>query len=181
MLLSARKSLLLLVDLQERLVPAIHQGSAVVANALWLAQVARVLEVPVLASEQYPRGLGATVGVLREQLEADCVLEKLHFSCAASPACRERIEAQDRRQVVIAGAEAHVCVLQTAVGLRERGYQVAVVAEGVGSRRPEDKALALERLRAEAVMVLCREMVAFEWLGEAGNDRFREVSKRFLR
>jgi nicotinamidase-related amidase len=181
MLLSAQRSLLLLVDLQERLLAALPEQAALLENALWLLQVAQALEVPVLASEQYPRGLGPTAEALRAELPEGCVMDKLHFSCAASPACRERIEAFERRQVVIAGAEAHVCVLQTAIGLRERGYHACVVAEAVASRRPADKALALARLRQEGVAVLSREMVAFEWLGEAGNERFRAVSKRFLR
>jgi len=181
MLLSAHRSLLLLVDLQERLLPAIHGHEEVVENARWLLGVARALDVPVLVSEQYPNGLGPTTEALRRELPEGCVMEKTHFSCAAAPSCRERIEETERRQVVIGGVEAHVCALQTAIGLRERGYTACVVAEAVSSRRPADKALALARLRDEGVVVLSREMVAFEWLGDSSHERFREVSREFLR
>ncbi|MBK8508828.1 MAG: hydrolase [Candidatus Competibacter sp.] len=181
MLMKAETSCLLVVDFQERLMPAIHQADQVVANGVWLIQIARRLDVPVLASEQYPRGLGHTVSAIRELLPEDAFVEKTHFSCAAELDCMRRIDLLDRPQVVLVGAEAHVCVLQTALGLRMAGKDVYLVADGVSSRSPTDVQLALERMRAEGVRIVSREMVAFEWLHQAGTESFRAISREFLR
>ncbi|HMQ12330.1 MAG TPA: hydrolase [Candidatus Competibacter phosphatis] len=181
MLMKIETSCLLAVDFQERLMPAVHDTDHIVANAAWLIQIAQRLNVPVLASEQYPRGLGHTVAAIRELLPAEAFMEKLHFSCAAERDCMRRIDALGRQQIVVIGAEAHVCVLQTALDLRAAGRDVYLVADAVSSRSPRDVELALERMRAEGVRVVSREMVAFEWLHQAGDDRFREISREFLR
>jgi nicotinamidase-related amidase len=180
MLLTAEHSLLLVVDIQERLAPAINGGQAVLENTLWLARVAQRLEVPVLATVQYPQGLGPLVPELAALLPREAVVEKSHFSAVAE-GCLDALPDYARRQVVLAGTETHVCVLQTALDLIARGKEVFVVAEAVGSRRPEDKALALERLRQHGAQIVSREMVAFEWLHRAGNDRFRQISREFIR
>lgn len=181
MLMKIETSCLLAVDFQERLMPAVHDTDHIVANAAWLIQIAQRLNVPVLASEQYPRGLGHTVAAIRKLLPAEAFMEKLHFSCAAERDCMRRIDALGRQQIVVIGAEAHVCVLQTALDLRAAGRDVYLVADAVSSRSPRDVELALERMRAEGVRVVSREMVAFEWLHQAGDDRFREISREFLR
>lgn len=181
MLMRAETSCLLVVDFQERLMPAIHDADRILANGAWLIQIAQRLEVPVLASEQYPKGLGHTVAAIRELLPAEAFMEKLHFSCAADRDCMRRIDALNRGQMVIIGAEAHVCVLQTALDLRAVGKEVYLVADAVSSRSPRDVELALERMRAEGVRVVSREMVAFEWLRQAATEQFREISREFLR
>jgi len=180
MLLKADQSLLLVIDIQERLAPAIHDTAAVTAHNLWLVEVARRLAVPILATVQYPKGLGPLVPVLAEKLQPEEVVEKIHFSAVAD-GCLDDLPALARRQVVITGTETHVCVLQTALDLLGRGKEVFVVAEAVGSRRPEDKALALERLRQAGCVIVSREMVAFEWLHRAGSDLFRSVSRDLIR
>ena len=181
MLMKAETSGVLVVDLQERLMRAIHQADQVIAHGAWLIQIAQRLQVPVLTSEQYPQGLGSTVAAIRALLPASAFMEKTHFSCAAEPDCLRRIDALDRRQVVVIGAEAHVCVLQTALGLQAAGKEVYLVADAVSSRAPRDVELALERMRAEGVRIVSREMVVFEWLERAGDDRFRAISREFLR
>ena len=181
MLMKIETSCLLAVDFQERLMPAIHDADRIVANGAWLIQIAQRLNVPVLASEQYPRGLGHPVAAIRELLPAEAFMEKLHFSCAAERDCMRRIDALGRQQIVVIGAEAHVCVLQTALDLHAAGRDVYLVADAVSSRSPRDVELALERMRAEGVRVVSREMVVFEWLHQAGDDRFREISREFLR
>ena len=138
MLMRAETSCLLVVDFQERLMPAIHEADRTVANGAWLIRVAQRLEVPVLASEQYPRGLGHTVAAIRELLPAEAFMEKIHFSCAADRDCMRRIDALGREQIVVIGAESHVCVLQTALGLRAAGKEVYLVADAVSSRSPRD-------------------------------------------
>jgi len=181
-LLERERSELVVVDVQERLLPAVADGDAVREAVIWLARLAAALGVPVTVSEQYPRGLGHTDGTLKGVLPEDArVLEKSHFSCAAEPALRQALAAGGRDRFVVCGTEAHVCVLQSAIGLQEAGFGVAVVADAVGSRRPSDRELALARLRQAGVDVVSREMVAFEWLHRAGTDEFRRISRQFLR
>ena len=180
MLIKEGHSLLLLIDLQERLAPAIRDIDAVLRHNLWLVAVAKRLGVPVAATVQYPAGLGPMVPELTARIPAADVVEKIHFSAVAD-GCLEALPGFSRRQVVLTGTEAHVCVLQTALGLLELGKEVFVVAEAVGSRRPEDRELALERLRQAGCRIVSREMVAFEWLHKAGSDVFREISRKYLR
>jgi len=180
MLIEADHSLLLLIDLQERLAPAIQDIDTVLRHNLWLMAVAHRLSVPVGATVQYPSGLGPLVPELGAAIPPDRVVEKIHFSAVAD-GCLERLPDFSRRQIVLTGTEAHVCVLQTALGLRALGKEVFVVAEAVGSRRATDKDLALARLRQEGCRIVSREMVAFEWLHKAGTDVFRQISREFLR
>lgn len=180
MLIERDRSALLVVDIQERLLPHIHDGQAVLDNAVWLVKVAQRLGVPVMVTEQYPKGIGPTVAALRGLTFPESIAEKLHFSCVATK-CLERLPGNDRPQLVVAGTESHVCVLQTVLDLRAQGREVFVVAEAVGSRRPSDKELALARMRTHGIHVVSREMVAFEWLKQAGTDEFRAVSREFLK
>ena len=180
MLIRADHSMLLLIDLQERLAPAIRDIDAVLRHNLWLVAVAQRLAVPAAATVQYPAGLGPMVPTLTARIQAEDIVEKIHFSAVAD-GCLEALAGFSRRQVVLTGTEAHVCVLQTALDLLAIGKEVFVVAEAVGSRRPEDRELALERLRQEGCRIVSREMVAFEWLHKAGSDIFREISREYLR
>ena len=180
MLMNRDQSVLLVVDIQERLLPHIHEGEAVLDNTVWLVKVAQRLGVPVMVSEQYPKGIGPTVAVLRGLTFPEAIGKKLHFSCVAGK-CLDGLAGAGRPQVVVAGTESHVCVLQTVLDLRRQGKEIFVVAEAVGSRRPSDKELALARMRSHGVHVVSREMVAFEWLRQAGTDEFRAVSREFLR
>jgi len=180
MLINADHSLLLLIDLQERLAPAIQDIDTVLRHNLWLVAVAQRLAVPVGATVQYPSGLGPMVPELGTCIAPDRIVEKIHFSAVAD-GCLERLPDFSRRQIVLTGTEAHVCVLQTALGLRALGKEVFVVAEAVGSRHATDKDLALARLRQEGCRIVSREMVAFEWLHKAGTDQFRQISREFLR
>ena len=135
MLMRRDLGLLLIVDIQEKLAPAILNADAAVANAAKLIHAAKHLGVPILASEQYPKGLGRTVSSLRELLPADSIFDKAHFSCLREQGVAERLQQRQRRQIVICGMEAHVCVLQTAMDIRGAGYEAIVVADAVSSRR----------------------------------------------
>lgn len=177
MLLDRHRSLLLVVDIQARLAPAIAGAEAVIARTRLLLEAAARLEVPVVVSEQYPQGLGHTDERLLPLPEGARILPKIAFSAARDEAIRAHLDRLGRRQVVMAGMEAHVCVLQTALGLKEKGFDVAVVADAVGSRLPERRALGLERMRARGIDIVDSEMVLFEWLGEAGTPVFRELSR----
>ncbi|MER2554259.1 MAG: hydrolase [Thauera sp.] len=180
MLIKPDRSTLLLIDLQERLRPALHEATQVLEASIWLARVAQRLAIPVICTEQYPQGLGPTSPELRALLPDECIVEKIHFSAVADGAVF-RAAGGDRAQFVVAGTEAHVCVQQTVLDLIAAGRRVFVVADAVGSRRSADKTLALERMRGHGADVVSREMVAFEWLQQAGTDLFREVSRDFIR
>ena len=179
-LMRADQSALLVIDVQERLLPHIHDWQRVLGHIDWLVQVAQRLAIPVAATEQYPKGIGHTHPLVAERLPAGSVGEKLHFSCVDGN-CLTGLPGMARPQIVVCGIESHVCVLQTALRLAETGRQVFVVAEAVGSRDPAHKELALARMRSNGIQIVCREMVAFEWLGQAGTEQFRDISKNFLK
>jgi nicotinamidase-related amidase len=181
MLLQANDSMVLLIDIQQKLAPAIYETKAVEQAAAWVLQVALKLDIPLLATEQYPQGLGHTVPSLRELLPDDAVLEKVHFSAWREPAVQQRLAILGRQQIVVMGTESHVCVLQTALDLLAAGYQVFVVAEAVGSRTVENKQLALSRMQQAGCQIVSTEMLAFEWLERAATDSFRQISKGWVR
>jgi nicotinamidase-related amidase len=175
MMIRRQDSLLLLIDVQERLAPAIDAGEAAVARAALLARAAALLELPVVITEQYPQGLGPTVAPVRAAAPAATTIAKTSFAASGEPAVRAAVEAGGRRQLVIGGMETHVCVLQTALDLRDRGFEVAIVADAVGSRRPASRELGLARLRHAGCAIVDSEMVMFEWLERAGTAEFRAL------
>lgn len=179
MLLAADRSQLLIVDVQDRLLPAMADPGAVLRQCIILARAAAELGVPATASAQYPKGLGPVVADLRELVGDDAILDKLAFSCARDPGLRARLEAgreRGRDQVVVAGIEAHVCVLQTCLELAERGFKVACAIDATGSRQPGSVEVAAARLQAAGVLIITVEMAVFEWLGVAGTEKFKRVS-----
>ncbi|MEY3200519.1 MAG: hypothetical protein RIR70_69 [Pseudomonadota bacterium] len=182
MLIDRQHSMLLVVDMQTRLLPAIHDHQAVVEGVSWLIAAAKLMNVPVLATEQNPAGLGPTLPEIAALLppRSQAIPGKLEFSCAAGR-CFDGSASPERQQVVVCGIEAHVCVLQTAIELHARGRNVFVVADAIGSRKVADRDLALSRLAACGVYVVSREMVGFEWLRAAGSDEFRAFSKALLK
>ncbi|MDW8340780.1 MAG: hydrolase [Geminicoccaceae bacterium] len=177
-LLVREDCVLLLVDLQERLAPAIQDNARVVARCRLLVAAARTLGVPILVSEQYPQGLGPTVAALAAELGDAPRFAKLEFSCAAVPSIVEAVRATGRHTLVLGGMEAHVCVLQTALGFRALGLSVVVVADATGSRREESRSLAFARARSAGCDVVDSEMVVFEWLGRAGTPEFKTLAPR---
>ena len=180
MKLVAARSILLIIDLQERLLPAIENGERVLEHAAWLISVARQLHIPVLFTEQYPQGLGATAPVIAKRSRPGETLQKSHFSAVAEGNLLSHPAAQ-RQQWVICGTESHVCVQQTVLDLLAAGRDVAVVDEAVGSRQNRDKELGLQRMRQNGAEIISREMVAFEWLQQANTPEFRAVLKEFIR
>jgi nicotinamidase-related amidase len=174
LLCRAEHSILLIVDAQERLMPAIHDGPAVIHRCIQLATAARELGVHVIATEQNPAGLGPNVPELRSL--ADTTLTKFHFSAAAEPGFGDHLP-QGRSTLVVAGCEAHVCVLQTVAGLLDSGYGVKWVADAVGSRHVSNRDAATARARAMGADVVTTEMVLFEWLATSEHPSFRKVSK----
>lgn len=170
--LTAARSVLLIVDMQDSLMPAIEQGQARIDAAHRLAQAAKVLDVPIMATEHVADKIGHTVEPLRAALADVCV--KTHFD-GTKESSFERLMPVGRSQVVVVGAEAHVCVMQTALGVLQSGREVWVAADACGSRHEQDRALGLARLERSGAQVVSSEMVMFEWLTHAGHPKFREV------
>lgn len=170
---SRTDAILVLVDMQCRLADAMERRDRVVATSVLLATVARLLEIPVIVTRQYPKGLGDTAPELLEAVGDVEPVDKVTFSCLGEPAFGERLAATGRRQVVLAGMETHVCVTQTAFDLLADGYAVHVVADAVCSRRDADHRVALHRLRAAGVVVTTAESVIYEALERAGTPEFR--------
>ena len=175
-MLKAESSQLLLIDIQERLAPATLDGERTVRNVGILLDAAALLDVPHAISEQYPRGLGRTVAAVLEKADPARVFDKVHFSCPADDRLAAVLAGTGRSDAVLCGMEAHVCVLQTALGLAEAGYRVHVVADAIASRTAQNRDLAVERMRAAGIGIVSTEMVLFEWLGTAGHPEFRAVS-----
>lgn len=196
MLLDAEESQLVLVDYQQRLMPAIHEGDLVLANAVRLARIAQMLQVPLWATEENPEGLGGTVDVL-QPLVGGRVLSKMAFdgTSVLLPRLKPAPRAQGgnarslpkhlqkaapppeatRESIVLAGCEAHVCLMQTALGLLEEELEVWVVTDACSSRSERNRDAAFDRLAGAGAELVTTEMVAFEWLRDAGHPRFKDV------
>lgn len=173
MLMNAEQSTLVLIDLQKKLMPAISHGNLVVSESVRLARIARLMEVPVIATEQIPEKLGHNddeIAALAGQ-----TLSKVHFD-ACGGGLVEAIP-NNRKQVIIGGCEAHVCLLQTALSLLAAGFGVWVVENATGSRHDNDRDAALERLQQAGATIVTVEMVAFEWMQHCEHPHFREIQK----
>lgn len=165
---------MLFVDFQDRLMPAIDNGPAAAANAARLLAAARRLAVPRLFTEQNPARLGPTIPALTpEPGDLERVLPKMSFDALGDAAIANAV--QGRSGFIVAGWEAHVCVLQTVASLIARGHQVHVVADAVGSRSPANHQAAIDRMRVMGADIVTTEMVVFEWLGSAEDPAFREI------
>ncbi len=175
-LLCAReKSMLFVVDVQEKLLSQIIKGEEVLRRIRFLVECARVLNIPILVTEQNPEKLGPTSEGLSEVLSEIPRFAKMSFSCKGCPEAIQAFVKSGRRQAVLVGIETHICVLQSAVDLREGGYEVFVCADGVGSRIESAHEIALARMRELDIQVTHTESVVYEWLSEAGTSEFRQV------
>ncbi|HHT9951258.1 TPA: isochorismatase family protein [Legionella pneumophila] len=180
MLLNRADSLLVLIDVQEKLTPAILNLDLFLARCEWLLKLARKLDVPVLASEQYPKGLGRTVSPLSSYINQEECIEKIHFSCMQEPQYINLLKGYNKSQLILIGIEAHVCVLQTAIEMKGYGFDVFVVVDGVSSRSEFDLKYGLKRMKQNGIHLITAEMVLFEWLKQAGTPEFKAISKEFL-
>lgn len=170
----------ILVDVQEKLIGAIHHHQQVLTNCNWLMQLADALSIPLLISEQYPQGLGETTQPLAKFKKHHKVADKTTFSCAADNNCLTTLADFKRKQVVLMGIEAHVCVLQTAIELKEKNYQVYIAVDAIGSRYKMDYKVALKRYQQNGIELVTSEMVFFECLRDAKDPQFKDLSKAFL-
>lgn len=160
-----------MIDFQGRLMPAIENAESILINSLRLAQVAQLLQIPIIGTEQSPQSLGHNLESVQKYCSS--TINKEHFNACADGL----IDALPggRNQLALVGCETHVCLMQTALGLIEQEFDVAIVVDGVGSRRALDKELALGRLQAAGARLISSEMLAFEWLTSSHNPHFKEI------
>ncbi|HLN32022.1 MAG TPA: hydrolase [Gemmataceae bacterium] len=173
--MSAADTALLVIDVQEKLMPLIHGADVVARNIAFLIDGARILDMPVQATEQYPKGLGPTLPELARRLPQRP--EKLAFSCCAIPAVVEGFQRAARPKIVLAGIETHVCVLQTALDMLTLGFRVYVAVDAVSSRYVIDHETAIRRMEQAGAILTTSETAVFEWVGGAGSPQFKAISR----
>lgn len=171
------RSLLLIVDIQERLAPHVRDADALIARSEALLAAAHLFRIPVLATEHCPDQIGPIVARLRERVGAERIYRKAYFAATEHAVFETLLRSDGRAQLVIVGMEAHVCVMQTVLGLAARGWEIFVVADAVGSRgaRQTDRQLALDRMRAAGSTLVATETVLFEWTRSGDDPAFRDV------
>ncbi len=167
----------LIIDVQERLYPHMYQHHLLMRKIGILIEGLRILEVPLLYTEQYPKGLGPTLEQVKEALHGIPAIEKSAFSCCDEPAFSREVNRLNRNTWIIAGIEAHVCVLQTVVDLVSMNHTAVVVTDATSSRNPEDKRIAMERMRQEGAIIATCESVLFELARVSGTATFKSISR----
>lgn len=177
-ILQRDNSVLVVIDLQEPFLKAIYQREFVECQSTMLIEAAKVLSVPIIASTQYAARMGGLVEGVASALPEDCqIIDKMSFSCCRQPEFMQALADTGRRQVVICGVETHICVTQTALQLKEHGYNVAVVADAVSSRSAANIQSALHRLGLAGVELPAAESVLYEWLESADKPEFKAILK----
>lgn len=180
MLLNKDDSLLLLVDVQEKLASAVLNSEEFIKRCEWLLKLAKQIHVPILVSEQYPQGLGCTIKQLKPYFNPQDCIDKVCFSCMGEPQYVDRLQQFHKKQLILIGIETHVCVLQTAFGMKEAGFDVFVVADAVSCRGEYNMKYGLKRMKQAGIHLVTAEMVFFEWLRTAGTPEFKKLSKEFF-
>jgi nicotinamidase-related amidase len=169
---------LLIVDIQERLAIVMQERDRVVKNTQHLIELAKMTAMPVVVTEQYPKGLGRTVPELRSALPENAPIEKISFDCCGQAGFLEELKAHNKKTVIMAGMETHICVLQTCIGLLRAGVNVHLVQDAVCSRTEENWRTGIELMRDAGAVVTCTETVLFQLLKVAGTEEFKKISQR---
>lgn len=172
-------SLLVVIDVQEKLFAVMDQQEKILKNIALLIRVAQRLGLPIVVTEQYPRGLGSTIPPLKELLTGIEPLPKVTFSCWRTDSFRERLEQEGRKSILLTGMEAHVCVLQTALDLLSAGYRVHLPLDAICSRHKENWKVSLRQLERAGAVITCAETIAFELLEKAETEDFKALSPLF--
>lgn len=177
-LLNRHRSALVIIDVQEKLFPHVHEPERLLARLDLLIAAARIMGIPLIITEQYPKGLGPTIEPVRRLIPDVRALTKMEFSCVPAPGFKEALASLGRDQIVLAGIEAHICVAQTALDLAGEGQRVFVAADATSSRRPVDAQIAWQRMGKGGVTLSTSEAVVFEWLRRAGTDEFKSLQSK---
>jgi nicotinamidase-related amidase len=174
-MLNLENTVLVIVDVQEKLARAVHEKEALLENTVKLIKGVKILGIPILWTEQNPKGLGTTLPEVSGLLEDQQPVTKLSFSCCGEARFMDQLQPLNRKQALVAGIESHVCVYQTVMDLVNMGYEVQVVADAVSSRTPENKQVGLERCKELGASVTSTETALFELLRVAEGDKFKQM------
>jgi nicotinamidase-related amidase len=173
--ITREKAALAVIDIQERLLPAVFEKERVAQNAVRLIQAAAAMKLPIVATEQYRKGIGPTVPEVASAIPGFAPIEKLAFSCCGADDFIEALQANGASDVILCGNEAHVCVTQTCLDLLDRGFRAFVAADAISSRAPANHRAGVERMRDAGAVIVSTEMILFELLGRAGTDEFKQI------
>ena len=174
--LSPKNSLLLVIDIQEKFRPVIYEFDRVVINSRKLIQSANTLNIPIILTEQYPKGLGSTVAEIKEVLANHDQIEKVSFDCFGDSDFLNLINEKKRKNLLICGIESHVCVTQTALSAQDNGFNVYLMADAISSRKKSDYDISLRRLETEGVKLASTEMIIFQMIKDSKDRNFKELS-----
>jgi isochorismate hydrolase len=177
-LLNRKDAVFVIIDIQERLADVMSDREKVVQNCLHLIDASKILDIPILLNEQYPKGLGPTVPEIREALQPYQPLEKITFSCCNGGEFFSRLRETGLKKIIIAGMETHVCVLQTCIDLIRSGYIVHIAGDAVCSRYVENYRTGIEFMRDAGAVITCTETILFQLLEKAGTEEFKLISRR---
>jgi len=177
-ILNKDDSILVIVDIQESLANVMSERKKVVENSLHLIEISKLLNIPVILTEQYPKGLGHTVNEIKEALPSYAPFEKMTFDCCKGPAFLENIGNLKKKNIILTGMETHVCILQTCLSLLKNGYKVHLVKDAVCSRTKDNFIAGIEMMRDAGAVITCTETVLFQLLEKAGTEEFKAISKR---
>ncbi|MBI5212119.1 MAG: hydrolase [Nitrospirae bacterium] len=169
---------LIIIDVQERLASVMKMRDEVVKNCLHMIELSKMLNIPVVVTEQYPKGLGPTVAEIKDALPSYKPVEKLTFSCCEEPNFLNEMKKLNKKTIIFAGMETHICVLQTCIGLLKEGFNVHLVSDAVCSRAKANWKTAIEFMRDAGAVITCTETVLFQLLKVAGTEEFKAISKR---
>lgn len=173
----SNETVALVIDIQKKLFPHIDNHNNLQENCKILLSGLNVLDIPVVVTEQYPKGLGSTIKEISNLITDFSPIEKLSFSCCGEKKFLETLHEYGKRNIIICGIEAHVCVLQTVIDLIERGYHPVLIEDCVSSRKPSDRETALKRMAREGVIITTYESILFELCEVAGTEQFKQISK----
>lgn len=177
-ILNKDNSVLVIVDVQDKLAVVMNQKEKITGNCLHIIEAAKLLGIPIILTEQYPKGLGQTISEIKEALPEYNPLEKVTFDCCRGEGFLQKISSLRKTHIILTGMETHVCVLQTCLGLMGKGYFVHLVSDAVCSRKKDDYKTGRKMMRDAGAVVTCTETVLFQLLEKAGTPEFKAISKR---
>ena len=174
---------LLIIDVQEKLIPLISNKNEITQTSLDLIDIAKNLKIPILLTEQYPKGLGKTIKQIRDLVPENnsYIFEKTSFSCLGSLDFEKALKRLKKKQVIIVGIESHICVMQTVLDLKKINYDVFIVREGIGSRKVDDNKLSINRMLGEKVFLTNIEMLVFELVRDSNHSLFKYFSNKYVK
>lgn len=177
LILTKLNTALLVVDIQEKIVPVMNESQKFITNTLKLIKGCKVLGLPIFLTEQYPKGLGGTINEIKSELVDITPIQKMSFSCAGSVELMAKLKKSEIKNIILAGIESHVCISQTALDLSVNGFNIVVAADAVSSRRKFDYEIALSRMARNNIDVTLTESILFEMLNVCGTEEFKQISK----